>query len=102
MSAKQKLHTPSDRNELFCRAAKGALVQSLHADVVLTKATELWAMARLSRISETYRRRLRLSSRDVLIAIAVTLLAGAVIAATVWKRSPDAHTAYSIQPVGEY
>jgi hypothetical protein len=92
---------PPGRNELFCRAAKGALVQSILTDLLLTTATELGAMARLSRISETYRRRLRLSSRDVLIAIAVTLLAGAVIAATVWKRpSRDAHTAYSIQSVG--
>ena len=55
-------------------------------------------MARLTRLSETYRRRLRLSSRDVLVAIAVTLLAGAVIAAALWKAPlSDSHTARSVQ-----
>ena len=42
-------------------------------------------MARISRISDTYRRRLRLSSRDVLVAVAVTLLAGVVVVAALWK-----------------
>jgi hypothetical protein len=41
-------------------------------------------MTRSSRISETYRRRLRLSSRDVLVAAVVTVLAGAAIAAAIW------------------
>jgi len=52
-------------------------------------------MALISRISETYRRRLRLSSRDVLVAAAVTALAGVAIGAALWKAPalPDAHTA---------
>ncbi len=44
-------------------------------------------MARNSRISETYRRRLRLSSRDVLVAAVVTALAGVAIVTAVWKPS---------------
>jgi hypothetical protein len=42
-------------------------------------------MARNSRISETYRRRLRLSSRDVLVAAVVTALAGVAIGTAFWK-----------------
>jgi hypothetical protein len=42
-------------------------------------------MPRISRISDTYRRRLRLSSRDVMVAAALTLLAGGVIVAALWK-----------------
>jgi hypothetical protein len=42
-------------------------------------------MPRFSRISDTYRRRLRLSSRDVLVAAALTALAGGVVVATFWK-----------------
>jgi hypothetical protein len=51
-------------------------------------------MARISRISETYRRRLWLSSRDVLVAAVVTALAGIAIGAALWKpSSPGLHTA---------
>jgi hypothetical protein len=42
-------------------------------------------MARISRISDTYRRRLRLSSRDVFLAAALTALAGGVVLAALWK-----------------
>jgi hypothetical protein len=50
----------------------------------------LGTMARFSRISDTYRRRLRLSSRDVVVAVALTALAGGVIVAALWKApSPD-------------
>jgi hypothetical protein len=44
-------------------------------------------MARNSRNSETYRRRLRLSSRDVLVAAVVTALAGMAIVTAVFKPS---------------
>ena len=44
-------------------------------------------MARNSRLSETYRRRLWLSSREVMIAAVVTALAGAAILTAVWKPS---------------
>lgn len=54
-------------------------------------------MTRPSRFSETYRRRLRLSSRDVAVAVVVTLLAGAVIATAFWKAPPASHTARSVQ-----
>jgi len=53
-------------------------------------------MARNSRISETYRRRLRLSSRDVLVAAVVTALAGVAIITAVWK--PSMQGAQSIGP----
>lgn len=45
-------------------------------------------MPRSSRIPDSYRRRLRLSSRDVLVAAALTALAGGVIVAALWKTSP--------------
>ena len=55
-------------------------------------------MTIISRISEAYRQRLRLSSRDVMVATAVTLLAGVVIVAALIKgpaeqrhRSGEAH-----------
>jgi ferric-dicitrate binding protein FerR (iron transport regulator) len=48
-------------------------------------------MPRNSRIPDTYRRRLRLSSRDVLVAAALTALAGGVVVAALWKApSPGA------------
>ena len=42
-------------------------------------------MPRTSRISDTYWRRLRLSTRDVLVAAALTMLAGGAILAALWK-----------------
>lgn len=45
-------------------------------------------MPRSSRIPDSYRRRLRLSSRDVLVAAALTALAGGVIVAALWKAPP--------------
>jgi hypothetical protein len=45
-------------------------------------------MPRSSRIPDTYRRRLRLSSRDVLVAAALTALAGGVLVAALWKAPP--------------
>jgi len=55
-------------------------------------------MARSSRISENYRRRLRLSSRDVLVAAVVTVLAGAAVAAALWgPAAPGAHSTDSVE-----
>jgi len=55
-------------------------------------------MAPFSQKSETYRRRLRLSSRDVLVAIALTLLVGAVMATAFWKRpASGSHAAGALQ-----
>jgi hypothetical protein len=52
-------------------------------------------MARNSRISETYRRRLRLSSRDVFVAAIVTALAGIAIGTALWK--PTAQGPHSVE-----
>jgi hypothetical protein len=55
-------------------------------------------MARNSRISEVYRRRLRLSSRDVLVATVVSALAGIAILTAVWKTdAPGPHTAGPVE-----
>jgi hypothetical protein len=54
-------------------------------------------MARNLRNSETYRRRLRLSSRDVLVAAVVTALAGVAIVTAVWK--PSMQGPQSVGPV---
>jgi hypothetical protein len=55
-------------------------------------------MARNPRNSETYRRRLRLSSRDVLVAAVVTALAGIAIGTALWKPPmPGPHTAGPVE-----
>ena len=80
----------SNGNEMFCRASIGALASRVVAALRLTTMNGLGTMARFSRISDTYRRRLRLSSRDVVVAVALTALAGGVIVAALWKApSPD-------------
>jgi type II secretory pathway component PulM len=54
-------------------------------------------MAFLSRIPGTYWRRLRATQRDVLVAAALTLLAGAVVVVALWKPpSPELHSAGEI------
>ena len=58
---------------------------------VFVTTNGLQTMPRNSRISDTYRRRLRLSSRDVIVAAALTVLAGGVVVAALWKApSPGA------------
>ena len=76
---------------MFCRASNGALASKVPAALSLTTTNGLETMARISRISDTYRRRLRLSSRDVFVAAALTVLAGGVVVAALWKApSPGA------------
>lgn len=77
---------------MFCRASNGALASRVSGALLLTTTNGLQTMLRFSRISETYRRRLRLSSRDVLVAAALTVLAGGVVVAALWKApSPGDH-----------
>jgi hypothetical protein len=52
---------------------------------VLVSKNGCTIMARNARIPETYRRRLRLSRRDVAVAAGVTLLAGALVITALWK-----------------
>jgi hypothetical protein len=75
---------------MFCRASKGALASAGSGALFSTTTNGLQAMPRISRISDTYRRRLRLSSRDVLVAAALTLLAGGVVVAALWKAPTPA------------
>ena len=70
---------------MICRASNGALASRAPAALTLTTTNGLETMARISRISDTYRRRLRLSSRDVIVAAALTVLAGGVVVAALWK-----------------
>ena len=82
---------------MFCRASNGALALRAPAALSLTTSNGLETMARMSRIPDTYRRRLRLSSRDVLVAAAVTVLAGGVFVAALWKApSPGDHFPESV------
>jgi len=77
---------------MFCRASNGALASGVIVALTSITTNGLETMARISRISDTYRRRLRLSSRDVLVATALTVLAGGVVVAALWKApSPGAH-----------
>ena len=76
---------------MFCRASNGALASGASGALRLTTTNGLQTMPRISRISDTYRRRLRLSSRDVLVATALTALAGGVVVTALWKApSPGA------------
>jgi hypothetical protein len=76
---------------MFCRASKRALALVGPGALFLTTTNGFQTMPRISRISDTYRRRLRLSSRDVWVAAALTLLAGGVVVAALWKApSPGA------------
>jgi hypothetical protein len=76
---------------MFCRASNGALASVGSGALFSATRNGLETMPRNSRISDTYRRRLRLSSRDVLLAAALTLLAGGVVVAALWKGpSPGA------------
>jgi hypothetical protein len=81
---------------MFCRASNGALASGVAGALRLTTTNGHQTMPRISRISDTYRRRLRLSSRDVLVAAALTALAGGVVVAALWKapstsvHSPEA------------
>lgn len=79
---------------MFCRAANGALAPVTIPDLFLETLTGHRNMAFISRISQTYRRRLRSSSHDVLVAVAATLLAGIMLVAALWKPpSPDLRSA---------
>ena len=80
-------------NEMFCRASFGALAWEVIEALRLTTMNGLDTMARFSRISDTYRRRLRLSSRDVVVAVALTALAGGVVVAALWK-APSPGTSF--------
>jgi hypothetical protein len=75
---------------MFCRASNGALAFGASRALFLTTTNGLQNMPRFSRISDTYRRRLRLSSRDVLVAVAVTLLAAGVIIMALREGPPTA------------
>ena len=70
---------------MFCRAAFGALASSSFPHILAERLSGHTNMAFISRVSETYRRRLRGTPRDVLVAVALTLLAGVVVVTALWK-----------------
>jgi hypothetical protein len=79
---------------MFCRAANGALAPKSFLPVFSGRLSGHTNMAFISRISKTYRRRLRGPPRDVLVAAALTLLAGIVVVAALWKPPPpELHSA---------
>lgn len=85
-------------NELFCRAANGAIAPNAIRDLFSLRSTWRSDMTIISRISEAYRQRLRRSSRDVWVATAVTLLAGVVIVAALLKApSEERHRASDVR-----
>jgi len=82
---------------MFCRAANGALAPQSFPHLFSKRLSGHMSMAIISRIPETYRRKLRGTPRDVLVAAALTLLAGIVVIAALWKPpSPQLHSAGEI------
>ncbi len=79
---------------MFCRAANGALASKSFPHVFWRRLSGHTDMTYISRISQVYRRGLRGTPRDVLVAAALTLLAGIVVVAALWKPPvPELHSA---------